>query len=736
MADYAISNVPRRVVYTNTGVGPYAFTFEVLANTDIAVYRGTTLLTLTTDYSVTINANGTGSVTLVTAGTGNIAIVGARAIQRTSDYTTGGDLFASTLNVDLDSQTIYAQQVAETAERGLKAPVTDPTDIAMTLPAKTDRASKYLAFDANGNPVATSGTTSTPGTLGNQNSNNVSITGGAISNVIISGGSIAGITDLAVADGGTGASTLSANAVLLGNGTSALQTVSPGASGNVLTSNGTTWTSASANVRGGITTVTLSTASPSATLTSASNQYIRVVLDTTVPYLPSIVMPDMTTLTTGQGYFVISNETGLALAIKDTGGTIREYLPSSGSYTLNITSIATATGVWYFQNSPALLAIYSGQSTLIPRSSYMVAPNDLTKSTSGVMVRLNSTNFAYVYTETSQTATYATLFTVNTTTGAFTVGNKITVVATTYNGTMSWDTDDAGHALVAITVGTTLGTFGLSVSGGTLYASALNTVSVGSYNASVPYVAYLGSNSAYLYGCQFTQETGCCGINYSTYIRGGTVTGTTSVTYTQSASNTNFAVAASSVRTSLTTFIVAGRYVSCTPSANTFTQGARTTASDAESSGANRISGQQGWTYCTGKILQNGSVYDVTNAGTASVLANTSTSYQAKIQLSTNYLTVNGATLNGGYGTTGTTYLVSSSKVILLGGGNLLQTDPTSSTMNISSSGGGAYGGGVPSSMTPSVNLLMSGTYGIGFNSGSSITNLYLQGYPIATSIV
>lgn len=153
MADYAISNVARRVVYTNTGVGPYAFTFEVLANTDIAVYRGSTLLTLTTDYSVTINANGTGSVTLVTAGTGNITIVGSRAIQRTSDYTTGGDLFASTLNTDLDSLTIFAQQVAETAERGLKAPVTDPTDIAMTLPAKASRAGKTLAFDANGNPV-------------------------------------------------------------------------------------------------------------------------------------------------------------------------------------------------------------------------------------------------------------------------------------------------------------------------------------------------------------------------------------------------------------------------------------------------------------------------------------------------------------------------------------------------------------------------------------------------------
>jgi hypothetical protein len=47
-----------------------------------------------------------------------------------------------------------------------------------------------------------------------------------------------------VAQGGTGLATLTANNVLLGNGTSAVQAVAPGTSGNVLTSNGTTWTSA------------------------------------------------------------------------------------------------------------------------------------------------------------------------------------------------------------------------------------------------------------------------------------------------------------------------------------------------------------------------------------------------------------------------------------------------------------------------------------------------------------
>jgi hypothetical protein len=57
-------------------------------------------------------------------------------------------------------------------------------------------------------------------------------------------GNAANVTGtVAVANGGTGATTLTANNVLLGNGTSAFQVVAPGASGNVLTSNGTTWSS-------------------------------------------------------------------------------------------------------------------------------------------------------------------------------------------------------------------------------------------------------------------------------------------------------------------------------------------------------------------------------------------------------------------------------------------------------------------------------------------------------------
>ena len=52
---------------------------------------------------------------------------------------------------------------------------------------------------------------------------------------------VAGTLD--VNNGGTGLATLTANNVILGNGTSAPSFVAPGTTGNVLTSNGTTWQS-------------------------------------------------------------------------------------------------------------------------------------------------------------------------------------------------------------------------------------------------------------------------------------------------------------------------------------------------------------------------------------------------------------------------------------------------------------------------------------------------------------
>jgi hypothetical protein len=89
---------------------------------------------------------------------------------------------------------------------------------------------------------------------------------------------------LAVGNGGTGATTLTANNVLLGNGTSALQTVAPGSNGNVLTSNGTAWTSQASG--GGFTSGTKllfqQTAAPTGWTkdTTHDNKALRVVSGT------------------------------------------------------------------------------------------------------------------------------------------------------------------------------------------------------------------------------------------------------------------------------------------------------------------------------------------------------------------------------------------------------------------------------------------------------------------------
>jgi hypothetical protein len=74
--------------------------------------------------------------------------------------------------------------------------------------------------------------------------NNI-VYGGSVVNATISNSSVSGLTaPLGVTDGGTGLGTLTLDNVILGNGVSTPKFVAPGTSKNVLTSNGTTWTSA------------------------------------------------------------------------------------------------------------------------------------------------------------------------------------------------------------------------------------------------------------------------------------------------------------------------------------------------------------------------------------------------------------------------------------------------------------------------------------------------------------
>jgi hypothetical protein len=97
---------------------------------------------------------------------------------------------------------------------------------------------------------STVGTVTSVGGTGTVNGISLSGTVTSSGNLTL-GGALSGVDlttqvtgTLPVSNGGTGVATLTANNVLLGNGTSSPQFVAPSTTGNVLTSNGTTWTSA------------------------------------------------------------------------------------------------------------------------------------------------------------------------------------------------------------------------------------------------------------------------------------------------------------------------------------------------------------------------------------------------------------------------------------------------------------------------------------------------------------
>ena len=155
---------------------------------------------------------------------------------------------------------------------------------------------------ASGQALVSAGGANTPtwstlGTMAAQNSTTVAITGGTIT----------GITDLTVADGGTGASTITANSVILGNGASTLSgnLVAPSTSGNVLTSNGTTWTSATPATP---FSWNVSNVSSSSTITSGTTSY-------------SITSNTIMVLGTALSYMGSNQGSSLGVRIKNSGGT-------------------------------------------------------------------------------------------------------------------------------------------------------------------------------------------------------------------------------------------------------------------------------------------------------------------------------------------------------------------------------------------------------------------------------
>jgi hypothetical protein len=206
-----------------------------------------------TDWS-TFNSKGNGTVTSVAAltlGTAGTDVSSTVATGTTTPVITLNLPTASAVNRGLLSSTDY------TAFTNKQAALVSGTNIktvgGVSLLGAGDVGTLGVAYGGTGLTAAgTAGYVVTsdgtnfymapaPGAAGS-----VSSFSGGTTGLLPNTASTGAITlsgTLAVANGGTGLATLTANNILIGNGTSTPTFVAPGSNGNVLTSNGTAWTS-------------------------------------------------------------------------------------------------------------------------------------------------------------------------------------------------------------------------------------------------------------------------------------------------------------------------------------------------------------------------------------------------------------------------------------------------------------------------------------------------------------
>lgn len=156
----------------------YDFDFRIFAKSDLAVkVRGPnddadTVLTIGTDYTIPdgdVNNDDGGTITLVDNNqawmSSNsyledgyiITLVSELPYTQASDFANQDDFYGENHETAFDKASRRAAQLYRLVSRVLKAPDTDPDSI-LTLPSSSSRASKYLAFDADGDPIASSGT--------------------------------------------------------------------------------------------------------------------------------------------------------------------------------------------------------------------------------------------------------------------------------------------------------------------------------------------------------------------------------------------------------------------------------------------------------------------------------------------------------------------------------------------------------------------------------------------------
>lgn len=164
-----VNTTTNRVSYAGNGTTTaFAVPFPFLADADLVVIERTdstgaeVTKTLITHYTVSGAGGTSGTVTMLTAPATGVTLVIYRdpMLTQSVDLITNDPLPVETaVEQPLDRLTMIAQRNRDLVERSLRLPDSDTGFAAadMKLPAKVVRASKYLAFDAGGKPIAAAG---------------------------------------------------------------------------------------------------------------------------------------------------------------------------------------------------------------------------------------------------------------------------------------------------------------------------------------------------------------------------------------------------------------------------------------------------------------------------------------------------------------------------------------------------------------------------------------------------
>ena len=152
-----VSDTTPRIAYTATS-GQQIFTvpFQFLDEADLLVYVDDVLQTLATDYTTTGEGSESSdgrTITFTTGLTAGDIVVIARELDLALDIhiPTTGQLDIPAINLMFSRFVMMLQQIDTERVRSIRQPAADVDDLD-ALPIAATRASKYLAFDADGQP--------------------------------------------------------------------------------------------------------------------------------------------------------------------------------------------------------------------------------------------------------------------------------------------------------------------------------------------------------------------------------------------------------------------------------------------------------------------------------------------------------------------------------------------------------------------------------------------------------